>query len=173
MDDDVVVARLGRPHGLRGEITIEVRTDRPAELFVVGETFRTAPDMGVVTLLGVRDHNGTLLLSFHEIPDRTAAENARDVLLLAHPADADEPDAWYDHQLVGLEARLADGQAVGAIVGIEHGAAQDLLVIGENGGEAVRLPFVAALVPTVRPEEGFIVIDPPGGMFRAVPQAGN
>ena len=171
MDDDVVVARLGRPHGVRGELTIEVRTDRPEALFVAGETFRTDPDMGTVTLLGARDHNGTLLLTLEEIPDRAAAENARDVLLLARRDDSDEPDAWYDAQLVGLEARLSDGRAIGRVVGVEHGALQDLLVIAEPGATAVRLPFVAALVPSVEPGAGFIVIDPPGGLFRAVPQA--
>ena len=86
---DVVVARIGKAHGLRGEVTVEVRTDAPQERFVPGARFshRARPGRPADRWRRVRDHNGTLLLGFAGVPDRTAAEGLRGVLLLA---DIDE-----------------------------------------------------------------------------------
>lgn len=173
MADDVVVARLGRPHGIRGEMSIEVRTDRPEARFVPGAVFATDPDREPLTVARVRDHNGVLLLHFEQVPDRTAAEAIRNTLLLA-PADAaaeEDDDSWYEDDLVGLQVRL-DGrpEPIGSVVGLKHGAAQDILVVQEDGHDRVMLPFVRALVPVVDVAGGFVQIDPPGGLFNAVPE---
>ena len=70
---DLVVARLGKPHGIRGEFTVEVRTDRPDERLVPGMTYATDPDIGELTLTSARWHRDRLLLAFDEVPDRTRA----------------------------------------------------------------------------------------------------
>lgn len=169
---ELVVARVGRPHGIHGEVSVEVRTDDPDRRFTAGARYATDPAAaGPLTLGSVRDHNGRLLLTFDEVPDRTAAEALRGVLLLLdvdEQAEADEPDAWYDHQLVGLAARTIDGTDAGVVSAVEHGAAQDLLVLRlPTGGEA-RVPFVTALVPEVDVEAGRVLLDPPGGLLDGV-----
>ncbi len=165
---ELVVARVGRPHGIHGEVSVEVRTDDPERRFVVGAVFSTDPvPAGPLTLATVRDHNGRLLMTFGEVPDRTAAEGLRGTLLLldVDEDEADEPDAWYDHQLVGLAARTVEGADAGVVTGVEHGAAQDLLVLRLPTGRTVRVPFVTALVPEVDVEGGRVLLDPPGGLL--------
>lgn len=170
---EVVVARLGRPHGVRGEVTVEVRTDVPERRFLPGASFRTEPDRGTLTLASVREHKGRLLLAFDAVTGRAGAEELRDVLLVADVEDADEPDAWPAAALVGLRAETVEGVDAGAVAGVEHGPAQDLLVIREPSGRIARVPFVAALVPEVDVAGGRIVLDPPGGLLEVVPGDGE
>ena len=80
---DTVIARLGKPHGIKGEFTVEVRTDRPDERLNPGATFATDPDIGPLTLKSARWHRDRLLLAFDEVPDRNRAEEIRDTLILA------------------------------------------------------------------------------------------
>ena len=171
--DTVVVGRIGRPHGVRGEVTVEVRTDDPEQRFVPGAVFRTEPaSRGPLTVTGVHWHSGTLLLRLEgpdgrPIEDRDAAEAVRNTELLVEVADLPEledPDSYYDHQLVGLAARLTDGVPLGEVTAVRH-EAQDLLVVRRaEGGEAL-IPFVAAIVPTVDLAGGFVVVDPPEGLL--------
>jgi len=166
----LVVARIGRAHGIRGEVSIEVRTDVPERRFVPGAVLHVADRASGVpatlTLTGVRDHNGTLLLRFAEVPDRTAAEALRDVLLEADvPEEPEEADAWYDHQLVGLRAETPDGETIGAVVAVEHPPAQDLLVIRQVDGSDALVPFVRAIVPEIDVPAGRVVIDAPPGLL--------
>jgi 16S rRNA processing protein RimM len=109
-----------------------------------------------------------LLLTFEGVDGRDAAEALRGTVLLVDADASDEPDAWYDDELVGLRAELADGTALGDVVGLLTGGAQDLLQVRPVGGgpaEDVLVPFVTALVPTVDVAGDRIVLDPPGGMF--------
>ncbi len=162
----LVVARVGRPHGIHGEVSVEVRTDDPEGRFVPGARLETDPaSAGPLTIETVRDHNGKILLTFEEVPDRTAAEGLRGVLLLGEAVEDDEEDAWYDHQLVGLVAEDTGGQRLGEVVGVEHGAAQDLLVLRLTDRRTARVPFVAALVPEVDVPGGRVVVDPPAGLL--------
>jgi len=168
----MVVGRIGRAHGLRGELSVEVRTDAPDERFVPGARFTTDPaTVGPLVLDTVREHQSRLLLGFAGVPDRTAAERLRGVLLMTEitgdSAAADDPDddAWYDHELVGLQARLLDGRDVGRVVDVLHRSAQDALVVRRADGARVEVPFVHAIVPTVDVASGFVVLDPPGGLL--------
>jgi 16S rRNA processing protein RimM len=164
---DVVVARIGKAHGLRGEVTIEVRTDAPQERFVPGARFHTEPgSAGPLELASVRDHNGTLLLGFAGVPDRTAAEGLRGVLLVADTDEAaDDEDAWYEKDLVGLCVVTVAGEPVGEVVALEPRPNQDLLVVRLVDGREGLVPFVTAIVPEVDVAGGRVVIDPPAGLF--------
>ena len=161
-----VVARVGRPHGLRGEVSIEVRTDVPEQRFVPGATFTTdPPDAGPLTLESARDHSGVLVLRFEGHADRSAAEALRGLLLLVDADASDEPDAWYEHELVGLRVDDPAGRRLGEVVRLDAGGAQDLLVVRAEDGAEGLVPFVAALVPEVDVAGGRVVVDPPGGLF--------
>jgi 16S rRNA processing protein RimM len=164
-----VVARIGRAHGLRGEVSVEVRTDVPEQRFVPGAVFETDPaDRGPLTLVSARDQAGVLVLGFAETGDRSAAEALRGTLLVVDADASDEEDAWYEDELVGLRVEDPEGRVLGELVRLETGGAQDLLVVRPAaGGEHVRVPFVSALVPVVDVPAGRVVVDPPGGMFDA------
>jgi 16S rRNA processing protein RimM len=165
----LIVARLGRAHGIRGEISAEVRTDAPERRFVLGRPLYASDSSRVLTLCSFREHRGGLLLGFEEIDGRTEAEALRGVLLEAEIDQEEEagrdPDAWYDHQLVGLSVRSPDGNELGEIAAVEHPGAQDLLLVRRPDGVRRLVPFVTALVPVVDPDAGILVLDDPGGLL--------
>jgi 16S rRNA processing protein RimM len=165
----LVVARVGRAHGLRGEVTLDLRTDVPEERLTVGAVLRTEPaSAGPLTITGVRVHQDRWLVSFAEAGDRTAAEGLRGVELVVEADASDEEDAWYPHELAGLRAELADGTVVGEVVALEHLPAHDALVVREplaSGDVRTLVPFVRAIVPTVDVPGGRVVLTPPGGLL--------
>ena len=176
--DTVVVGRIGRPHGVRGLVTVEVRTDDPDLRFVPGAVLVTEPAArGPLTVTGRKWHSGTLLLQL-AAPDgqvydvRETVETLRNTLLLVPVADLpqiEDPDSFYDHQLVGLTAHLPDGSVIGEVTAVQH-EAQDLLVVRRGAGGEVParealIPFVSAIVPTVDVAGGFLVVDPPEGLL--------
>lgn len=172
---EVVVGRIGRPHGIRGEVSVEPRTDEPERRFGPGAVLATQAPSSLpadatrpvrLTVRSSRWHQHRLLVTFEELGDRTAAEAARGLVLLAEvPADArpEDPEEFYDHQLVGLRVVTADGRAVGQVQAVVHGAAQDLLTVRTDTGREALVPFVTALVPEVDLDGGRVVVaDRPG-----------
>ena len=160
----LMAARIGRAHGLRGEVGIDVHTDVPAERLAVGQRLRTNAGTELV-VSSVRVANDRWLIGFEGVPDRTAAEALRGLELLVDADTSDEDDAWYPHELEGLRAELVDGTVVGTVLGIEHPPAHDVLVVRETTGERTLVPFVAAIVPVVDVAGGRVVLDPPGGLL--------
>jgi 16S rRNA processing protein RimM len=166
---EVVVGRIGKAHSLKGEVSVEPRTDEPDRRFAVGAVLAAARPNGTdarkLTVHAVRWHGERLLIAFAEIPDRNAAEAARGLVLsiAVDPEDSPEdPEEFYDHQLVGLAAYTTDGDAVGTVTEVIHTSGQDLLAIKTDVGE-VLVPFVSALVPTVDLAAGRLEIaDRPG-----------
>ncbi|WP_242498441.1 ribosome maturation factor RimM [Nocardioides ganghwensis] len=171
-DIEVVVGRIGKPHGIRGEVTLDVRTDEPDRRFAPGTTLRAAAPAGAdrrpsaLTVARARWHQSTLLVTFEELADRNAAEAARGTVLYAtigHDESPDDPDEYYDHQLVGLDVVDLDGTALGTVKALVHGSAQDLLTVRTPDGRDALVPFVTALVPEVDLVAGRVVVaDRPG-----------
>ncbi|MGY4646021.1 ribosome maturation factor RimM [Cellulomonas sp. URHB0016] len=162
----LTVARIGRAHGLRGEVALDLRTDAPEHRFVVGARIQTEPaGAGPLTVSSTRSQQGRWYVTFDEVADRTAAEALRGVELVAEEMPDDEDDAWYPHELAGLRAEGVDGRVLGEIVGLEHLPAQDVLVLREPDGARTLVPFVRAIVPVVDVPGGRVVLDPPGGLL--------
>lgn len=167
----LVVGRVGRPHGLHGDVTVEVRTDDPDQRFVAGSSLATVPEeRGPLTVLASRWHSGRLLVRFAGYEDRNAAEELRDTVLAI---DSDEltpladPAEFYDHDLIGLTVVTVAGELVGSVADVLHHG-QDLLVIdgtGPRSGAEILVPFVAAIVPEVDVAAGRLIIDPPPGLL--------
>jgi 16S rRNA processing protein RimM len=167
----LVVGRVGRPHGLRGEVTIEVRTDDPAGRFAVGSILVTDPiERGPLTVAAAHWHSGRLLVAFEGYRDRDAAQALRDTLLQIDSADLEplsDPEEFYDHDLIGLRVVTIVGEEVGTVADVLHHG-QDLLVVdgtGARSGAEIMIPFVADLVPEVNLAAGRLVIDPPPGLL--------
>ncbi|GHF60164.1 ribosome maturation factor RimM [Streptomyces griseosporeus] len=165
----LVVARIGRAHGIKGEVTVEVRTDEPEVRLAPGAVLATDPaSAGPLTIETGRVHSGRLLLRFEGVADRTAAEALRNTLLIAD-VDPDElpegEDEYYDHQLIDLDVVLADGTEVGRITEISHLPTQDLFIVERPDGTEVMIPFVEEIVTEIDLEEQKAVIDPPPGLI--------
>ncbi|WP_326687696.1 MULTISPECIES: ribosome maturation factor RimM [unclassified Streptomyces] len=165
----LVVARIGRPHGIKGEVTVEVRTDEPELRLGPGAVLATEPaSAGPLTIRSGRVHSGRLVLRFEGVGDRTAAEALRNTLLIAE-VDPDEqpedPEEFYDHQLEDLDVVTREGVAVGRIESVAHLPAQDLLVVRREDGAEVLIPFVSEIVPEIDLEAQRAVIDPPPGLL--------
>lgn len=165
-NEGVVVARVGKPHGLKGEVTVRLHTDAPQERFVVGAVFRTEPAArGPLTLRTHRIHNGIHLLGFDEAQDRTAAEGLRGTEILADATESNEDDAWYAEELIGLEVVDPEGNALGTVVELHERPVQDLLELRLAGGRIGYVPFVEQLVPEVDLDGHRIVVDAPPGLL--------
>ena len=163
----LVVARIGRAHGVNGEATIEVRTDLPEERFIVGSVLVTEPSsFGPLTITSVRNHNGTLLLGFKEVKDRTAVEKLRDVLLLADVdiSEGGDEDNFHIQELLGCRVVTDAGVEVGIMTDLVQLPGQDLLAVDHNGRE-ILIPFVLEIVPEINVENKVITITPPEGLL--------
>jgi 16S rRNA processing protein RimM len=161
------VARIGKPHGIRGEVTVQVLTDAPADRFVPGTEFVVEPaSAGPLTVSSARWNKDILLLGFDEIGTRNEAETLRGAKLFIETEELDEDDdeGWYEHELVGLEARVGS-RAVGKVTALNTMPVQDLLTVTTPDGEEILIPFVEQIVPEVNIEEGFILLTPPDGLF--------
>ncbi|MGN6333905.1 MAG: ribosome maturation factor RimM [Motilibacteraceae bacterium] len=169
----LVVGRIGRAHGIRGEVTVEVRTDDPERRLAPGAVLATdPPERGPLTVATGKVHSGRLLLRFEGVQDRNGAEALRDTLLVAEvdPEESPEdPEEFYDHQLVGLDVVTVQGEHVGEVAEMLHLPAQDLVAVRRPDGREVLVPFVAAIVPTVDLEAQRMVIDPPPGLLEELP----
>ena len=168
-DDLLVVGRIGKPQGIRGEVTIEVRTDDPGARFAPGAVLQTDPgERGPLVVLSGREQNGRLVLTLDGVLDRNTAEALRDTMLLVRTADvppSDDPDEFHDWQLRGLAAFLPDGTPLGVIAEVLHLPHGDVLVVRREGGTEALVPFVLAMVPIVDVPGGRVVIDPPAGLL--------
>ncbi|WP_328650565.1 ribosome maturation factor RimM [Micromonospora sp. NBC_00330] len=189
----LVVGRIGKPHGVRGEVTVEVRTDEPEARFAPGTVLRTEPgatpplarnsepgatpsdEPGVpfrvpaeLTIEESRFHQGRVLIAFEGIPDRNTAEALRGTLLVVDSAEVtppDDPEEFHDHQLVGLAVVTPAGERLGEVARIDHAPSSDLLVLRRPEGRTALIPFVRAIVPEVDLAGGRVIVDPPAGLL--------
>ncbi|WP_226344610.1 ribosome maturation factor RimM [Agilicoccus flavus] len=160
------VARIGKPHGLRGEVTAQVFTDVPAERFVAGATFEAeGGPRAALTLAGARRQGSGWLLAFEEVAGRDGAETLRGTVLFADVDADEEDDGWYEEDLVGLGVFDPAGERIGTVSGLQVRPAQDLLEIALATGHVALVPFVEAIVPEVDPEAGRLVLDAPEGLL--------
>ena len=163
----VVVGRIGRPHGVRGAVSIEVRTDEPDRRFFVGAQLIT-DDGRQLTVTSTTWHSGRLLLTFEGYDDRTAIEQLRNQLLsVDRPEDElpEDPDEFYDSSLVDCQVLDDDATVIGVIQEVAHLPAQDVLVIRTVDDREVLLPFIEEFVPTIDLANKRVFITPPEGLL--------
>jgi len=186
----LVVGHIGKPHGIRGEVLVTVRTDEPEQRFVAGSVYITevprdrrvstgpAPLPAVpgeryqvpakLVLESLRWHQGRVIARFEGVHDRNVADELRGVLLQVDSSELtppDDPDEFHDHQLVGLRVESVDGVELGTVARIDHTSASDLVVVDKAGGGTALIPFVTRIVPTVDLAAGRMIVDPPEGLL--------
>jgi 16S rRNA processing protein RimM len=169
----LIVGQILRPHGIRGEVIVDVRTDEPEQRFAAGSVFETDPaEVGPLLVELARPHpaagRGKLIVAFDGVADRNVAETLRGTLLTVDSADLpaiEDPDEFHDHELIGLAAVTPDGEQLGEITRVEHAPASDLLVLVRPDGRTALVPFVTAMVPEVLLAEGRVVMTLPPGLL--------
>ena len=173
------VGRLVKAHGLKGALKLELYTDNPERRFVPGAAFtlqvpEASPWHGKeIVVREYRVMNGNPVVFFEDVDDRNAAESlVRAILWMDQDEDETEDNAWFDHQLVGLDV-VRDETVVGRVVRVEHLPAQDLLIVkpSTGGTDEVMVPFVEAIVPTVDVAAGRVIVTPPAGLFEELPES--
>lgn len=170
------VGRLVKAHGLKGALKLELYTDNPERRFFTGAEFtlqvpEASPWHGkTVTVREYRVMNGNPVVFLDDVDDRTAAEGlVRAILWIDQDVDEVEDNAWFDHQLVGLDV-VRDDVVIGRVARVEHMPAQDRLIV-KAGEKEVMVPFVEAIVPTVDVSAGRVIVTPPAGLFEELAEA--
>lgn len=170
---DLVVGRVVKPHGITGELVVDVRTDDPEDRFAGGNLLRLKPPRGEgavreVQVESSRPHGTRLLVRLAGVSDRDGAEALRGHLFVVDSAELpplEDPDEFYDHELEGLAVRTVGGDQVGSVSEVLHTAAGELLSVRTPDGREILIPFVSAIVTAVSRDTGVVQIDPPEGLL--------
>ena len=178
-NDLLRVCRIGKAQGLKGEVTVQIFTDEPYERFEPGNVLCTADGEREFVIENARTFKNRWILLFEESQNRNDAEALNGTELYVHAEDAQElaaENAWYIKDLVGLQARLCEEnqlgltpKVIGKVVDVLDGA-QSLLKIRlahpvNEENKTALVPFVEAIVPEVDVANGYLTIDPPGGLI--------
>ncbi len=169
---ELVIGRVAKSHGIRGEIVVDVRTDSPELRFADGAVLTgrrpREQQSRTYTVAASRNHSGRLLVRLAGVDDRTAADELRGTLFLIDSADVEpsaDPDEFYDHELEGLAVRTVGGEDVGTIAEVLHAPGGELLSVKAGDGREILIPFVTAIVPHVDVAGGVVTVDPPDGLL--------
>jgi 16S rRNA processing protein RimM len=147
------VGRVVKPHGVRGDVIVDLVTNRPEQRLAAGSVLDS--DRGPLEVVSARPHQGRWIVLFAGYADRDAAETLRGGVLRAEPLE--EEDALWVHELIGAEVVDLSGRSYGPVEAVEANPASDLLVLA--GEQLVPLAFV------VEQGDGRVVIDPPPGLL--------
>jgi len=163
----VVVGRVVKAHGIRGEVVVDVLSDVPGRFDVGGSVVLHGRPRAIV---GSRPHQGRLLVRFEGVLDRSAAESLRGAQLEASAADVSEEETYYAHELVGMEVVDEDGDDLGTVSGLvelPEAAGYDLLEVTRSDGSTWMLPAVDDYVEIDETADGverLRLVDPPEGL---------
>ncbi len=147
------VGRIVKPHGLRGDVIVDLVSNRPEERLAPGSVLES--ERGGLEVVSARPHQGRWIVVFAGYDDRDAAEGLRGLALRAEPLAED--GALWVHELIGAEVVDRAGHSYGPVAAVEANAASDLLVLADE--RLVPLTFV------VEQGGGRVVIDPPAGLL--------
>jgi 16S rRNA processing protein RimM len=166
--DLILVGRVARAHGNKGQVIVNPETDFPDDRFAVGQLL-TVEQAGRTTerrIAAVRFQQGRPIIALEGVETMNDAEGLAGAELKV-PASTLAPlpeQTYYRHDLVGCEVRTTDGQVVGKVTGVEGSLERSRLVIARHGGE-VLVPMVETICVQVDPAAKTIVIDPPEGLL--------
>lgn len=167
--DYLVVGRIGRPHGVQGELQVDPLTDFP-ERFAPGATLFAGPERGdapsPVRILSVRSHRDRLIIGFDTADDRDSAQLMTGLHLFIPIGDAGQldEDTWYEHQLVGLEVITDTGRILGRVSSLMETGAADVLIVRGQGTELL-LPMIGDVIADIDPVAGRITVTPLPGLI--------
>lgn len=160
LKNPILMAAIGAPHGLRGELRVKTYTGDPLALGDYGPL--RSGDGRAFTVAALRPGKNVVIVRFAEVHDRTAAEALSGTELFverdALPADLEE-DEFYHADLIGLEARDAAGTVLGRIAAIHDFGGGDIIELRRPAGQSAMIPFTRDAVPSIDVEAGIVVVD--------------
>ena len=166
MDDLVLVGRVARAHGNRGQVIVNLDTDFPDERFRVGAVVMVGPSATARAIREVRFHQGRPIIAFEGIETMNEAEALAGAELKVPAADAGRlpEDTYYHYELIGCEVRDRSGKAIGSVTGVEGTMEMSRLVVAGSHGE-VLIPLVAEICTEIDVARRRIVVNPPDGLL--------
>ena len=162
----VTVGRIGKPHGIRGQVTLEVRTDEPELRFAPGTTLHRENGSDLI-VSEFHWHSSRVLLKLVGVDSRSAAEELRDSIITVERAESEVPeedDEYYDTNLMGCAVRSVPGELIGTVTDVLHLPSQEVLVVTQGTAEYL-IPFVHSIVPEIDIAGKCITVDPPEGLL--------
>jgi 16S rRNA processing protein RimM len=163
----ILVGQVGAAHGIQGEVRVKSFTE-PMEAMADYGPLASEDGTRVLTVQRLRPNDTVLVVKFHEVPDRNAAEALNGTRLFvdreALPPPEDD-ETFYHSDLIGLRAEGEDGQVLGTVLAVPNFGAGDLLEVQPAEGSTVYVPFTKACVPLVDVAGGRVVVVPPEGLF--------
>jgi 16S rRNA processing protein RimM len=166
-EQQVSVGYVRRAHGIRGEVIVRPLTDNPDRYRAGSRVLTDEEQPRSLEVLGVRTHKDGLIVAFSGVTDRNAAERLQGVtLMIARDSRRSlEAGEYWPDDLEGLTVIDPDGRHLGKIAGVVLGEAQDRIVVATEDGSSVEVPFVDQFFGEIHPSGGYIVADPPEGLF--------
>jgi 16S rRNA processing protein RimM len=160
----LLMGRIGSAHGIKGEVRIQSFTEDPLALADYSPLATNRPGLSI-TILSARTNTNVLVARLEGVDDRDAAERLNGVELYVDrellPPTEDEDD-FYHADLIGLDARLADGAVLGQVIAVPNFGAGDLIEIRDpRSGDTYLYPFTRKVVPEVHLKQGYLVIEVP------------
>ena len=162
----VVIAEIGAPHGVRGEVRVKAHTADPLAIAGYGPLHDSRGTIfRIKSLRHLKDD--MLVVSFEGLTDRTTAEKLNRTKLHVDRSALPPPDEdeFYHADLIGLAVETTAGEAIGTVVAVVNFGADDLLDVKRPGRASVYVPFTRAIVPTLDFASGKAVIEPPEGLL--------
>lgn len=155
----VLIGKFRRPHGIRGEIRMTVLTDFP-ELIAPGQVIYAGERYRAYTVREIRWHGGDMLVSLKELPDRTAVEIFRNVMVYMKSEDMPElPEGeYFVHQLVGMEVITDEGEKLGKLKEILITGANDVYLVESPEGKELLLPAIEDVVLNIDQDKAQILV---------------
>jgi 16S rRNA processing protein RimM len=156
----IAVGQVIKPHGVRGEVAVEMLTDFPGRFSLLERVYLNEDNPRPVPLEGVRFHKGRVLLKLGGYDDRTAVERLRGEMILVPIDEAMplEPDQYYQDDLIGLEVWTTDEEYLGDVVEILETGANEVFIVQSDQGE-ILLPAIADVVRWIDLEENRMVVE--------------
>lgn len=170
----LLVGQILRPHGLMGEVRMQVFTDYPERLAELDELYLSkspeSPDVKRYALQHIRLHQSYVLLTLQGINDRTQADSLRELFVMIAHEDAVPLEAgeFYLYQVVGLEARLPDAGVLGKITDILETGANNVYIIQSPQYGEILIPATDQTIVSIDLENGFMIVNPPEGLLPSV-----
>jgi 16S rRNA processing protein RimM len=165
-DDLLLVGRVARAHGNRGQVIVNLDTDFADERFVPGRVLRVGADGSERRIESVRFHQGRPVIAFEGIETIDAADALAGAELRV-PASEIEPlpaNTFYHHDLIGCVVRTRSGEEIGRVTAVDGPLERSRLVVDARNGEVI-VPLVDEICVSVDPSTRTIVIDPPDGLL--------
>ena len=155
----VVIGKFRKPHGIRGEVRMTVLTDFP-DLLEIGQTVYVGQKYQAYKIKSIRWHGGDLLVSLEELPDRTAVEIFRNILVYMKSQDMPPPaeGEYYHHQLVGIEVVTDQGKNLGKLKEVILTGANDVFLVDTPEGGEILLPDTEEVVLNIDLEGGTVLV---------------